>query len=237
MIKREELYRLRTSRVDETNNDSRADKQKTNAREVQSDLPDPAVVLTPQTETSITPDSGYNVYTEEEQNERPLYGNHKVLHIRIARKYTLICSSAIAAIIVGLIIGYVLYHKSFITPLDNSVAAADFPLYYPKTLPDNLSYQSGSARVQNDVAFFGLKEGSQVITVSEQAAPSKSPSIGQLSGFKSINTKLGSAYIGSVLNSYTVIIVSPKTLMTIHGSSNVSESAISQIAASMSKVQ
>jgi hypothetical protein len=158
--------------------------------------------------------------------------------VKWQKKYVLIGLVTVCVIAVVTATGFVLYSHDSTTPLANSTAnSVNFPLYYPSPLYKGYHYVSGSAKAQNDIVFFGLKDGSAVVYISEQAVPLNTQDIGKLSGFKSMFVPSGSAYVGSALNAPTVIIVSSKTLITLRGSSGMSIDTISQIAKEMSLIK
>jgi len=112
---------------------------------------------------------------------------------------------------------------------------ANFPLYYPSPMLKGYAYQTGSARLENDIVIYALQDATSKVTVSEQAAPQNPPNLSALIGFTSLKTIAGNAAVGvsSGSNAPVVIIVSNTTLIIMTGQRNMPSDVVSTLAQNM----
>jgi len=111
---------------------------------------------------------------------------------------------------------------------------AGFPLYYPSPMLKGYTYQTGSAKLENGVVFYTLKDGVSNTIVSEQAAPANPPALTQLAGFTSLKTLAGNAAIGTTSTKQPLaIIVSNTTLITITGNRGLPSDVVATLAQNM----
>lgn len=117
------------------------------------------------------------------------------------------------------------------------VKQAGFPLYYPSPLPLGYGYQEGSAEVSNGLVTYRIKDGNNLVTISEQVRPPNPPVLTRLAGFTSLSTDAGNAAVGTANTKQPLaIIVSNTTLITITGQANVPSDIVAKVAQAMSSL-
>lgn len=149
---------------------------------------------------------------------------------RIAsRKRKILMSVLVIALLVGAGIFYKSQHSN--NPFPKSITSTiNFPLYYPKVLPENVTVEPGSIqKLANGTVIFVINyaKGKQ-LTVSEQALPANFQGT-ILSNTETLTTKLGTAYVGVYGDHPVGIIVTKKTLLFFNDPSGLDTVKLRQI--------
>ena len=150
---------------------------------------------------------------------------------RIPTKYLMLSGFSILVVVSGVIL---LFTRSSNALPAQFVKNAGFPLYFPSPMVEGYGYQTGSAKMEDGLALYTLKNGANTIIVSEQVAPANPPNLTQLIGFTSLRTVAGNAVVGtSSTKQPLVIIVSNTTLITMTGNNSLPSDVVATLAQNM----
>jgi hypothetical protein len=134
----------------------------------------------------------------------------------------------LAVVLIG--VGLLLWTRQPGSPLPATVIMqADFPVYYPEKLPEGYTYEPGSASYDKNTVTYALKNGSDTVTVTQQANPKEKILYDKLPGFSPVGTNLGQAYLGDVDNRKVVIVQSSSILMTITADKSIAPETLTKI--------
>jgi hypothetical protein len=150
--------------------------------------------------------------------------------------------SAVAVLVITVAgaAGYWLLHRNSQaanSPLPQSVVqSANFPLYFPDTLPDGFRLDEQSVSFDNGAVFYSLTDGKGAIQISEQAMPDS------LSNFKNFNdltethVKIGKAFFGTD-KQQSAVIFAPKTLVSINGDKLSTINPVKDVASTLTQIE
>jgi hypothetical protein len=130
--------------------------------------------------------------------------------------------------------GFLLYMsqtKNSISP--TIVKTAEFPIYYPASVPAGYELDSNFTRLSSGILFYKLHNGADTISVTEEALPQNPPDLASIPGFNQLSTDAGNAIAGTYNKTPTVVITNNATLITITGSNNVPYDIVVAIAQAM----
>lgn len=113
-----------------------------------------------------------------------------------------------------------------------------FPVYYPSSLPNGYIFKNGSVAAQNGVLFYKLQNGSQTVSISEQAMPDPPPDIKNSqanNNVKQINIADGRALVGLYKQTPVAIALTKTTLINLNTSGGVTNDALTSIVQNLSR--
>lgn len=118
----------------------------------------------------------------------------------------------------------------------NTFKQTNFVLYYPTVMPSNYHKLKGSENIYDNILFFDLTNGKQVIKISEQKVPTNPPNLDGLLEFKKVQTIAGKAVIGKEGTRVKGVLLSTTTLITISGGENVPDDVVGVVIQSLQSV-
>ena len=126
------------------------------------------------------------------------------------------------------------------SPLSADITSqVNFPIYYPnpKKIPPGYSYVKDSAHIQHSTLFFQIKNQDKTILFSEQSSPATTLGLSSLVGFEAFEAPIGTVYAGQQKTGPTALIQTPKILISITGSADVSQDVVSTIAKALAPLK
>ena len=121
----------------------------------------------------------------------------------------------------------------------NAVSGANFPFYYPSSLPRDYNLDQKSAAVNNGILFFTLKNVGRTINITEQAEPKQPPDLANLQKFntslKNLSINVGTAVLGidPGTRAPVAIIITNTTLINVSASANTPQDVVKAVVQNM----
>jgi hypothetical protein len=163
-----------------------------------------------------------------EAKKTPLVHHGKPLH---TRKSKWIIGTLVVLLIGAGIAAFLIYrHRAIIaSPIPAAISKqVTFDLFYPNPLPAGFTFDPRSLSYDGSaMVSYILQSGDKRISIIEQPLPNNNLHLESAVGLNAIDSPSGKAYVGKDKAIPVGIVTTPKTLVNISGTLDVSDNTIS----------
>lgn len=144
----------------------------------------------------------------------------------------------IIVVVIASVVTTVIIKNKNSNPFPKNIrTSADFPLYYPDSLPSGYELSRASIKYDRNIVFYNISHGNSEIRISEQSKPTNPPDFSAIqkaySSFRKVDIPAGQAISGDYRGTPTAIMLTNTTLINLSASQGTPEDVLVKLVQSL----